>query len=237
MRRILIGVTAALLLIAGSGAVHAEDGNRVEAGVKWWVNDWTHDVPTRIVGGQFVPGGSITSDTTVLFGPEIKVKFPNHVFVQASYLFSLSDYTFSDNFNTTFNDSRQDVDVAIGYMIVPEFGVLAGYKNSAFHEKETGIKDTVYGPVVGMIAIAPMYYNASFYGKLNYLITRFKQQGGASDGFQEDSPGWTLEVGFKYDFTRQFSGTFGYKYETNTGNNSDVQDSFSGLIFGATLAL
>ena len=220
MKRILMGTAAAILLIMGCGAAHAEAGKGVEAGVKMWVNEWTHDVPGA---------GSITSDTTVLFGPAIEVKFPNRVFVEASYLFSLSDYTFSSD--TTFNDKRQDADVAIGYMIVPEFGVRAGYKSSVFKEKETGIKDTVYGPLIGMIGIAPMYYNAAFYGKLDYLFTRFKQTGPV--GFQEDSPGWILEFGFKVDFTREFSGTFGYKYETNTGNNSDVQDSFSGLIFGA----
>lgn len=220
MKRILIGTITALLLIAGSGSARAEQGTRVEAGVQMWVNDWTHDVPGA---------GSITSDTTVLFGPAVKVKFPNHVFVDASYLFSLSDYTFSSD--TIYNDQRQDANVAIGYMIVPEFGVLAGYKNSVFKEKETGIKDTVYGPIIGMVVNAPMYYNASFYGKLDYLFTRFKQQD-AFGGFKEDSPGWTLEFGFKFDFSREFSGTFGYKYETNEGSNSNIQDSFSGLIFG-----
>jgi hypothetical protein len=226
MKRIFIGAAAALLLIAGSGAAHAGDGNRVEAGLQMWINDWTHDDPRY---------GSITSDTTVLFGPTIGLKFPNHVFVDASYLFSLSDYTFSSG--TTFNDNRQDIDVAMGYMIVPEFGVLAGYKNSVFNEKESGIQDTVYGPVIGMVLNAPMYYNASFYSKLNYLFTRFKQQGGGIPGFQEDSPGWMWEFGFKVAFTRQFYGTFGWRYETNTGSNSNVEDSFSGLIFGATFVL
>ena len=225
MRRILAGAAVALLLMLGSGVAHAADGSRVEAGLLMWINDWS----------QYGPGYSITSDTTVLFGPTIKVTFPNHVFLDASYLFSLSDYTFSSG--AVFNDNRQDVDVSIGYMIVPEFGVLAGYKNTVFHEKETGIQDTVDGPVIGMILNAPMYYNASFYGKLNYLFTRFKQQGGGISGFQEDSPGWMWEFGFKVAFTRQFYGTFGWRYETNTGSNSNVQDSFSGLIFGATFNL
>ncbi len=219
MKHILMGVIVAMLVL-GSGAARAEAGKGVEAGVRMWINDWTHDVPGV---------GSITSDSTVLFGPVIKVKFPNHVFVDASYLFSVSDYTFSSDI--IYNDDRQDADVAIGYLIVPEFGVMAGYKNTSFKEKETGIKDTVYGPTVGMIGIAPMYYNAAFYGKLDYLFTRFKQQD-AFGGFQEDSPGWILEVGFKFDFTREFHGTFGYKYETNTGSNSNIEDSFSGLIFG-----
>jgi len=221
MKRILIGVISALLLVAGSGAARAETGKGIEAGVQMWVNEWTHDVPGA---------GSITSDSTVLFGPAITVQFPNHVFVDASYLFSVSDYTFVSD--TIYNDERQDANVAIGYMIVPGFGVVAGYKNSSFKEKETGIKDTVYGPHIGMVGIAPMYGNSAFYGKFNYLFTRFKQKD-ASGVFQEESPGWTFELGFKADFTREFFGTFGYKYETNTGSNSNIEDSFSGLIFGA----
>jgi opacity protein-like surface antigen len=227
MKRILIGVVSALLLVAGSGVAHAEVSRGVEAGVQMWVNEWTHDVPGA---------GSITSDATVLLGPAIEVKFPNHVFLDASYLFSVSDYTFSNNFSTIFNDERQDANLAIGYMIVPEFGVLAGYKNSWFKEKETGIEDTVYGPLIGMIGIAPMYWNGAFYGRLDYLFTRFKQSGGGVDGFREDSPGWTIELGFKIDFTREFNGKFGYRYETNEGSNSNVRDSFSGPIFGAMVA-
>ncbi len=225
MKRILIGAISVLLLVTtGSGVARAEAGKGVEAGVQMWVNEWTHTVPGA---------GSITSDATVLFGPAIEVKFRNNVFVNASYLFSVSDYTFSSDI--VYNDERQDANAAIGYMIVPEFGVLAGYKNSSFKEKETGIKDTVYGPLVGMIVIAPMYVNASFYGKLDYLFTRFKQND-ALGGFQEDSPGCTLELGFKFDFTREFYGTLGYRYETNTGSKSNIEDSFSGLIFGAMFA-
>ena len=224
MKRILIGAVSALLLVAGSGAAYAGAAKGVEAGVQMWINEWTHDVPGA---------GSITSDSTVLFGPAITVKFPNHVFVEASYLFSVSDYTFVSD--RIYNDERQDVNVAIGYLIVPGFGVLAGYKNSSFREKETGIKDTVYGPQVGMIGIAPMHVNTVFYGKFNYLFTRFKQKD-EFGVFQEESPGWTFELGFKADFTREFSGTFGYKFETDTGSNSNIEDSYSGLIFGAMFA-
>jgi hypothetical protein len=230
MRRILIGAAAALLLIVGSGVARAADDSGVEAGVKMWINDWTREDP------RF--GSIITSDTIILFGPTIDVKFPNHVFFDASYLFSLSDYTFpADAFGISDNRNRKDVDVSIGYMIVPVFGVLAGYKNSVINTRETGIKETLDGPFMGIILNAPMYYNASFYGKVNYLFTRFKQQGGGFPGFQEDSPGWMWEFGFKVAFTRQFYGTFGWRYEVNTGNNSSVQDSFSGLVFGATFNL
>ncbi len=228
MKRILMGVVSALLLIASSGAAGAETGKGVEVGVRMWINDWTKDVPLA---------GSITSDTTVLLGPAIEVKFPNQVFVDASYLFSVSDYTFSD-FNFISNFERQDANLAIGYMIVPEFGVLAGYKNYWVKEKERGIEQTVYGPLIGMIGIAPMYGNGAFYGRLDYLFTRFKQSGAVALNAinREESPGWTIELGFKFDFTREFNGRIGYRYETNEGSNSNFRDSFSGLILGGMVA-
>jgi hypothetical protein len=222
MKRILIGVAAALLLIAANGAAFAQEGAEVEVGVKFWFNDWTHDVPG-------LP--STTSDTTTLFGPTIEVKFPNQVFVEGSYLASTSDYSFPDG--THFD--RQDLEVSIGYMVVPEFGVLAGYKNSDFKESLTGEKDTVYGPLIGIIGIAQVDPYLSFYGKFDYLFTKFKATGGGLPAFEEGSPGWIFEFGVKFAFTREFLGTIGYKYETNKGNDSSVQDSFSGLTLGALL--
>jgi hypothetical protein len=219
MKRILIGAVAALLLIAANGAALAQERTEVEVGVKFWFNDWTHDVPG-------VP--SITSDTTTLFGPTIEVKFPNQVFVEGSYLVSTSDYNFPDG--TRFD--RQDLELSIGYMIVPAFGILAGYKNSDFKDNFTGVKDTVSGPLIGIIGIAQVDPYLSFYGKFDYLFTRFKETGGGLPAFEEGSPGWIFEFGVKFAFTREFLGTIGYKYETNEGNDSNVRDSFSGLILG-----
>jgi len=74
----------------------------------------------------------------------------------------------------------------------------------------------------------------TFYGRLLYLFTRFEQDD-AGVVFREDSPGWGLEFGLKYAFTRQFLGSIGYRYEENTGNVTDVTDSFSGVTFSAML--
>ncbi len=218
MKRILVGVAAVLLLIAGSGTARAEERAGVEVGVKMWFNDWTHDVPG---------GPSTTSDITTLFGPTIEVKFPNQVFVDGSYLVSTADYDFPDG--TRFD--RQDLELKIGYMIVPEFGVVAGYKNSTFKERaglDVGLEDTLSGPLIGIVGIAQFDEYLSFYGKIDYLFTRFKETG-AGSSFEEGSPGWILDIGIKFAFTRQFSGAFGYRYEINEGNDSSVQDSFSGL--------
>jgi hypothetical protein len=220
MKRILIGAVAALLLIATNGVALAQERTEVEVGVKFWFNDWTHDVPG-------VP--SVTSDTTALFGPTIEVKFPNQVFMEGSYLVSTSDYDFPDG--TRFD--RQDLELSVGYMIVPGFGVLAGYKNVDMKEQFTGEKDTVYGPLIGIIGIAQVDPYLSFYGKFDYLFTKFKATGGGLPEFREDNPGWIFEFGVKFAFTREFLGTIGYKYETTEGNDSNVDDTFSGLTLGA----
>jgi opacity protein-like surface antigen len=225
MKRILIGVAAALLFFSGSGSAHAVEGAGVEAGVKMWLNDWHRSAPGF---------ASITSDSTMLLGPAIEVQFPNHVFVEASYLFSTADYKFSEP-AVPAKFERQDADLVVGYMVIPEFGLLLGYKNTWFQEQITGTRDTVFGPIAGILVIAPVDPALSFYGRLNYLFTQFKENDPGGIG-REDSPGWTFEFGLKFAFTREFSGRLGYKYETNTGKDSDVRDSFSGLTLGGMIA-
>jgi outer membrane protein with beta-barrel domain len=221
MRRILMGIAAAMLLIAGNGVARAEEGaTRVEMGIKLWLNNWRHDNP----GVE-----NIRSDTATLLGPAIEAKFSDRMIAEASFLFSVTDYTFSNS--NTINDGRQDADIAIGYLIVPNFGVLAGYKDTSLREKETGITQTLAGPLVGVVAHVPVDQETSFYTRLNYLFLRHKEA-----GVTEDSPGWNFEFGIRYAYTRDFAGTLGYKYETNTGRDSNVEDSFSGLTLGAMFA-
>ncbi len=219
MRSMLIAMAAAILA-AGSGIACAEESPGVYAGVKTWVNDWTHEVPGF---------AGITSDSAVLFGPAIEARFGEEFFAEASYLVSISDYTFPDFQSTNFD--RRDLEVTAGYMIVPGFGFVAGYKDTELKDRADGIRDRVYGPVLGVIAIAHPDASVSFFAKVNYLLTRFKEELPGSV-FEEGSPGWIVELGIKFEFTEKAFGTFGYKYEWNRGNNSDVTDAFSGLTLG-----
>ncbi len=214
------GILSVLLLITGTGIASAQEKTEVSAGIKMWINSWTESVPGF---------ASTTSDSTLLLGPAIEVKFPNYFFLDASYLIATSDYSFPD---TGQKFDRQDLDVAVGYFIVPGFGLETGYKSSWFDESGTGITSNVYGPILGVKGIAQLDPYLSFYGRLDYLFTKFKQQGGGLASFSEDSPGWIFEFGIKYAFTNQFEGSIGYKYETNEGRDSDVRDSFSGLTLG-----
>jgi hypothetical protein len=218
MKRILMAVSTVLFVLAMSGAVCAADNSGVDLGIKLWFNDWTHDVPGF---------GSVTSDTALLMGPAINVNLGSKAFVEASYLVTGSDYRFSDP-SVIGTTDRRDMDAAVGLRIIPEFSLLAGVKNSRFNNSATASTSTVFGPIIGFRADLPMDPYLGFYIGSNYLFTRFKEQdpGGS---FHEGSPGWTFEFGFKYSMTRQFVGSFGYKYETNTGNDSSVRDTFSGV--------
>jgi opacity protein-like surface antigen len=223
MKRILIGFVAALLLITFEGAVSAEEGAGVEIGLKMWLNQWT-------VSG---PGAAeITSDSVMLLGPSIEVRFNNPFFAEASYLFSTSDYRFSD---TGFKSDLQDANLAIGYMVIPGFGLVAGYRNQSRRDKVLDEKSTLDGPFLGVLGIAHVDESLSFYGKLNYLFTRFKGTD-AQGGFREDSPGWSFEFGLKYALTKSFIGGIGYRYDTMKGVDTGVRDAFSGLTLSGMVA-
>jgi hypothetical protein len=221
-RSLYVFVFASLLLIAGVPPGHAADGTKIDAGIKMWLNNWHRDQPGFT---------GISSDSTMLLGPAVEAKLGERVFVEASYLFSTADYRFSE---TGDNISRQDADIAVGYLVVPEFGLFAGYRHAAFEVKEAGVKSTLSGPVMGIVLHAPMDPWLTFYGKWLYLFTEYEEKD-AGTVFREDSPGWGLEFGLMYAFTRQFLGSIGYRYEENTGNESDATDAFSGLTFGAML--
>jgi len=224
MKRSLSVIVFTLLLFAWALHVQAGDGTKIDAGIKMWLNNWYQSRPGL---------DSISSDTTMLLGPAVEAELGEQVFLDASYLFSTADYRFSEP-GMTANISRYDADLAVGFLVVPEFGLFAGYKHATFKEAATGIKDTLWGPTLGMVLHAPMDPWLTFYGRLVYLFTRFEQNA-VGTVFREDSPGWGLEFGLKYVFTKQFFGSIGYRYEENTGKDSDVTDAFSGLTFGAML--
>jgi len=220
MKRFLIGIATTLLLVGASAAGQAQESSGVQVGIDMWLNQWTQDRPGF---------ASTTSDFVMLLGPTIEVTLPSQVFVKGSYLVSTSDYTFSDVV-PPFNVERQDVNAALGYWIVPGFGILAGYRDTTLNDTSSGVKDTLYGPLIGIVGDAYVDDQLSFYGRLDYLFTKFEEKD-ALGTFSENSPGWMVAFGVKYAFTRSFTGSFGYRYETNQGDISGINDSFSGVTF------
>jgi opacity protein-like surface antigen len=244
MKRVLVGAMVVLLLVGVSGAVraeehgaaHSEEGVEVEVGLKAWFNKWKQ--------GASVGDGD-KSKCARLFGPAMEVKFPDHIFVEASYLRSLNDYRFNGSGGQVKLD-RQDMDLAVGYAITPMVSVLAGYKESVFNGKGilnaggfaidmSGLKETVSGPLVGVRGSYALNEKTSILGGLNYLLTRLKEQG-AFGGISENSPGWITEMGAQYEFAKQMSAELGYKYETNKWKDSKTRDTFSGFTLAVKYA-
>jgi len=221
MKRIASGVVAVLLLLTMSGAVRAEEGaevTEVTVGVKTWFNNWKREAASV---------GSETSNYTLLIGPAIEAEFPNHIFVEGSYMMSASDYKFSDGDNIVRKFDRADLDLAVGYMFTHTIGVFAGYRDSRFEEKDVDVKESVYGPLIGIRASAPLDEALSVYGKLSYLLTTFKS---SEEGMgSEKAPGWVAEAGVKYAFTKEFAGSLGYKFEQTETKESEIKDTFSGV--------
>ena len=211
-------------MLAMTGTVGAAGRIGLDAGMKIWFNDWTHDVPGV---------GTITSDTAMLIGPAIHAEVGSG-FAEASYLVVGSEYRFTDQaVNETVE--RKVVDFAAGYRLTPEVGLLAGYRNSELEESVTRTKAKLSGPFIGLRADVFMDRYLAFYLGSNLLFTRVNQMGPAG-GYQENSPGWAYEFGFKYSFTRHVKGAIGYRAETNTGQHSNAQEAFSGFTLSGMAA-
>ncbi len=218
MKRLLVFCLLAFVpLLGGARFASAEGGIETEVAVKSWINSWESKDPAL---------GTFKSDVAVLLGPVITIRSTN-VLLEASFFISTSDYKFSDGF-TAAQYERQDLDALIGYRILEEVAVVGGYRLTELREKQTGDEVTLYGPAVGFRGTLPLTERVSLYGNFTYLFTRFKQDN-IMGTITEDSPGWTAELGFGYAFSKQFSAAVGYKYETNTGKESEVTDSFAGF--------
>ncbi len=230
MNRFILAMIMAVALISGAGPAFAQENSGVSLGVKMWVNDWTHEVPGF---------SSVTSDVTTLFGPTIEARFGDQLFLEGSYLVSLNDYDFGNaGVGSTAQPgtfSRADTEALAGFYVVPGVGLLAGYKYTTLEDKNAGVKDTLSGPLIGIRGIGRLDRVYSIYGTFEYLFTQFKETDSAGS-LKENSPGWIFEFGLQAYLTQVISATIGYKFETNTGNDTNVTDSFSGLTAGMQVA-
>jgi len=217
MNHIARGFVAILLLLSMSGTAHSEEGTTTAAGLKIWMNRWKSESP----GSE-----SRTSSIGAMVGWAAAAEFSNGVFVEASYLVSVSDYTF-DHADVATELERNDVDLVVGYQFNHNVGVFAGYRSSQFREKMTKDKETVYGPLVGVRGAVPLNDALSLFGELTYLPRSTKAIFAATHE-KETAQGWFYKAGVKYVFTREIAGALGYQYETTKGNDTKVKDTFAG---------
>ncbi len=237
MKRIMIGVLAAIMLTAGSGPAwteeeqhkeqgRAEEGIAVEVGAKVWWNKWKRSGPENF-----------TTDSTFLVGPVAEVKFHNNLFVEAAALASTSDYKATLIEETEVRDmkaDRHDIDLALGFMVAHQLGIFAGYRSSELRN-DIGAKETSYGPLAGIRGAVTLHEALSVYGKATYLMNKLKTED-SGIVLREKNPGWIFEAGIAYEFAKHLSASLGYQYEKTRGVDSGVNDTFSGVTLGGMYA-
>jgi hypothetical protein len=106
------------------------------------------------------------------------------------------------------------------------------FNDGAF--SESGSID-LSGPVIGLRGNYSFNDTFGIYAGVAYLMTEYEDQG-AGGTFTEDDPGTQFELGAKAMFSKQLSGTLGYKVESFKGDKSEVKDTFSGLTLGVMYA-
>jgi hypothetical protein len=220
MKHISSVFVALVLLLSMSGIAIGEEGPRATAGLKIWMNRWISERPNS---------EKRTSSISTLVGWTAEADFTNSVFFEASYLVSVSDYTY-DVANVTTDVERNDVEVAAGYQFNPNVGVFAGYRSSQFREKMTKNKETVHGPLIGVRGSMPLNDDLSLFGEFMYLPRSTKAAFAATDETETDL-GWFIKAGVTKVFSREFAGSLGYQFETTKGRDTDSKDTYAGATF------
>jgi len=212
-----------MLFLSAGGTAWAEEeksGTIVIAALKTWVNEWKREVPGT---------GRTLSDSIALVGPAVEVEINNGPVIEASYLMSVSDYTFTEA-GAASEFARRDFDLAIGKWLNPHVGFFTGYRNSSFKEKEMRANNYSYGMFYTVRGSVPFIGKSSLYANLTWLDARLKTEGQA----REDAPGWIAELGGRTVFTKQIAMRLGYKWETTKGEVNHVKDSFRGTALDLT---
>jgi opacity protein-like surface antigen len=217
MKRIASGVVTLLLLLSANGPACAEDEARSFAGVKMWINNWRSEQPAS---------ESMKSRYTALIGWEAEAEFYTGVIVGASYLMSVSDYTFG-NYATTPDIKHQDSILAIGYRFYHRVDVFTGYRSSQFWQREIKTKTNFSGPLLGFAETVPLNDTHSLFAKLTYFPLSNKKTVGENTE-RETARGWSVEAGVMRAFAKRISGALSYRYETIEGKKTRVKDIFAG---------
>ena len=229
MKRFVMVLAA--LMVLGSSVAFAKDDVKVEAGIKMWNNEWESKDPID---------GTMKFDAALLIGPAVVVTLPSNVFFEASYLMSVVDYETKEG-TAKIEVERADMDIAVGYMFIPEFGLFAGYRSSSLDVtfSDVGGSGTatldLSGPVIGLRGNYSFSDMFGVYASAAYLMTESEWKDDTGT-LKEDAPGTQFELGVKATFSKQLSGTLGYKVESFEGDKSKVEDTFSGVTLGVMYA-
>ncbi len=240
MKKILSGLVISVLMM---GNVAFAEDTFVSIGVNAWNNSWeTRDISTGTVTAE-------SDDSILMVGPTLQIRSGN-VFAGLSVLSSADDYEFTASETASQRNysaiDRTDLDLILGVMVHPRFGLFAGYKSIKSDRSVKTEAKNIFGtdsstaaasvewsgPGFGITANMP-FEGTSFalYGNMGLMIMTYEE----STGFSEDILGTSLELGAALGFAKHFNIKLAYKHQSLMGDTSDITDNFSGLTYGLSL--
>jgi hypothetical protein len=230
MKRPTLPRLLALAGLLGAGAAPAQDaGLGISVGARFWHAEWT-------TFSYYAPDGpnealtQVSANRKWVVVPTVSVRYGNLI-GSLSALTSTS-FTFADG----GTGQREELDVNVGYTVLPGLAATLGYKKVSQRDGDARYEPA--GPVLGLSGNAALSGAASMYGALAF--GRLKTPAGDEINFKADYR--LTEVGVAYALSagawpRRWTFTAGYRIQVMGSKEAfgaqDGRDTTQGLTLGA----
>lgn len=228
MKRLLPVLALTAGLAAAADASAQEGGLSVSAGVRAWYAEWT-------TFSYFVDGGvnraltQSSAETKWAVVPTLSLRYGN--FVGSLSALPTTSFTFADG----GTGQREEIDVNVGYSVLPGLAATLGYKKVSQRDGDAQYRPA--GPVFGLSGNAALAGATSLYGALAF--GRLKTPAGDAIDFKADYR--LTEVGVAHSLNtagwpRRWTFTAGYRIQVMGSKEAfgtqDGRDTTQGLTLG-----
>ncbi len=245
MKRRILGIVAAAMLVSTSVCHAASEDFTFGAGIKGWYN--------KMELAFTDTAGNTSKDKTkyvLMVGPSVKMGYKDF-FAGINYLTTTSDYerSFTGTGARTYTYGRSDADVILGLRLNPNFAIVTGYKGifsdvdytiTATGAKVGEAKRTMNGIPLGLsVNVRPVERLAIYMnGGYIYFDEKVKYSGFTTTYADEK---WAYNAGFAelgatVNIVAGLSTSLGYKYQklfnTKKPTGYDKRDqAYDGVTF------
>jgi hypothetical protein len=228
------------MALSGAGAALAQDsGVSVSVGVRAWRAEWSTfgyfpDPNDPLVNLALTQE---PANSKLVLMPVVGVRY-------GEFSASISAMPSTDfSFVSGGGNRRQELDLNLGYDVIPGLTLTLGYKKVSQTDRVDGSRYRPSGPVAGLSGNASLSGPWSLYGSLG--VGKFKTPAGDSIDFKADYR--LTELGLAYalygnQFVKRWTFTAGYRIQVLTskdafvapnGGSQDGVDTTQGFTLGA----
>lgn len=226
-----------ILALSGAGTALAQDsGVSVSVGVRAWYAEWTtFSYVVDPITNKNLALKQVSAKDKLTMMPVVSVRHGD--FSGSISAMPSTDFSFVGG----GSNSRQELDVNLGYDMIPGLTLTLGYKKVSQTDPD-GNRYRPSGPVAGLSANAPLSGPWSMYGSLG--VGKFKTPGDDPIAFKADYR--LTELGLAYtlngnQFVKRWTFTTGYRiqvlsskeaFTAPNGESQDARDTTQGLTLG-----